>query len=313
MRIRDIVKIIDNNIDGMDCTMVGMPNDPNNIKFSNIFGIRKGIIALESTSAFTSELSNLNKHNFLHLSLDDEITIPTDMAVNIRSQIQELQIKMRTFRSVAVEILPEQSELSLSVMFPKIHDLAELADYSSKLDKILSQLLVNKDIDGKAVLQNFDTGSEWIELVFNSAKSLGAIASLVYIVILTKREAIKNQESLEVIRNRKITNDLFEQLASQLQKNTENFINNKIKENMVDMKGENIDNEYFERYKFCVNEMGKLIDKGMKFFPSSKSPNDIKSTLPDFSQKDLKDMLPETQKIESNLVEDNAETLDNQG
>ena len=71
----------------------------------------------------------------------------------------------------------------------------------------------------------------------------------------------------------------------------------KIKENMLTADIEEEDNEYFERYKYCMSELSKLVESGMQFFPSSKSPDEIKTTLPDFSQKNIKDMLPESLKI----------------
>ena len=129
-------------------------------------------------------------------------------------------------------------------------------------------------------------------------------------VILVKREEIKNQELLEVVRNRKITNDLIERLSEEMLAQSSKLIDDKMSEFIQEAGIDKKDNEYFERYKNCVSILTELIDKGLKFFPSTKSPNDIKSILPDFSKDDIKEMLPEILKIQSSDQEKGPENED---
>ena len=129
-------------------------------------------------------------------------------------------------------------------------------------------------------------------------------------VILVKREEIKNQELLEVVRNRKITNDLIERLSEEMLAQSSKLIDDKMSEFIQEAGVDKKDNEYFERYKNCVSILTELIDKGLKFFPSTKSPNDIKSILPDFSKDDIKEMLPEILKIQSSDQEKGPENED---
>jgi len=56
------------------------------------------------------------------------------------------------------------------------------------------------------------------------------------------------------------------------------------------------DNEYFNRVKFAIDETSKLVDKGMEFFPSLTSTQEVKDMLPDFT-KDLENMLTELKKL----------------
>ena len=69
------------------------------------------------------------------------------------------------------------------------------------------------------------------------------------------------------------------------------------------------DKEYFERIKYCVSEMNSLIDKGLQFFPASKSPNEVKSIFPDFSKSGFDKMLPKLQEIpeKASPIEDEEE------
>lgn len=298
MRLRDIVNVIDENIDGLDHRLAKIATDSNQLRLDNVFNIRNSVERISGTGAFDSEIGQIKEFETLLFSNTDSIILPKPEANELSNTIIRLVNRMGVFNSVAKQILPEQNENSLSIRLPDTPRLAELSDIFSKLDKIFNQLLVNEKIQGEATLQNFDTGSEWIEILFNSVKAVFIISTLAYTVILVKREEIKNQELLEVVRNRRITNDLIERLSQEILAQSNKLINAKMSEFIQEVGIDKKDNEYLERYKHCVSILTELIDKGLKFFPSTKSPNDIKSVLPDFSKDDIKEMLPEILKIQ---------------
>ena len=117
----------------------------------------------------------------------ESIKLPTREATELSNSLLALVNRMNVVNSVVIEVLPEQNENSLSIRLPDTRRLAELSDIFSKLDKIFNQLLVHKKIKGGVALQNFDTGSEWIEILFNSIKAVFIISTLAYMVILVKR------------------------------------------------------------------------------------------------------------------------------
>jgi len=298
MRLRDIVNVIDENMNVLQHRLASIATDSNQLRLDNVFNIRNSVERISGTGAFDSEISQIKEFETLLLSNTDSIILPKPEANELSNTIIRLANRMGVFNSVAKQILPEQNENSLSIRLPDTPRLAELSDIFSKLDKIFNQLLVNEKIQGEATLQNFDTGSEWIEILFNSVKAVFIISTLAYTVILVKREEIKNQELLEVVRNRRITNDLIERLSQEILAQSNKLINAKMSEFIQEAGIDKKDNEYLERYKHCVSILTELIDKGLKFFPSTKSPNDIKSVLPDFSKDDIKEMLPEILKIQ---------------
>ena len=310
MRLRDIVNVIDENIDALQHQLLSIPSDPNQLRLDNVFNIRKSVERISGTGVFDLEIIQIKEFETLLLSNTDSIILPKREATELSNSLLALVNRMNVFNSVVIEVLPEQNENSLSIRLPDTRSLAELSDIFSKLDKIFNQLLVNERIKGGATLQNFDTGSEWIEILFNSVKAVYLISTLAYIVIFIKREEIKNQELLEVVRNRKITNDLIERLSEEMLAQSSKLIDDKMSEFIQEAGIDKKDNEYFERYKNCVSILTELIDKGLKFFPSTKSPNDIKSILPDFSKDDIKEMLPEILKIQSSDQEKGPENED---
>ena len=310
MRLRDIGNVIDENIKLLQHRLLKISSDPNQLRLDNVFNIRESVERISGTGVFDSEIIPIKKFETLFLSSTDSIVLLKSEATELSNHIIRLSNRMNVFNSVAKQVLPEQNENSLSIRLPDTRSLAELSDIFSKLDKIFNQLLVHKKIKGGVALQNFDTGSEWIEILFNSIKAVFIISTLAYMVILVKREEIKNQELLEVVRNRKITNDLIERLSEEMLAQSSKLIDDKMSEFIQEAGIDKKDNEYFERYKNCVSILTELIDKGLKFFPSTKSPNDIKSILPDFSKDDIKEMLPEILKIQSSDQEKGPENED---
>ncbi|MCW5212995.1 hypothetical protein VU04_08800 [Desulfobulbus sp. TB] len=295
MRLRDIISVFSDYLPDIRFDTVAI--DVHNKKVSGVSRFRSALQALENTGAFEREIETIKEFKAICLTTEDTVALPAkecDQLVNLTNQLQN---KVIIADVVLQAILPPQEVNSLSLKLPKINSLKELSVISSKLDNIFNQLLVNDFVKGKASLQNFDTGSEWLEIVFNSTKAVGLVASVVYAALVLKREHIKNQESLEVVRNRKIANDLYENLSNSLLEHHKRLLEDKAKEIAADAGADDNDHEYIERIKFCIDELNQLIDKGLKFFPSSKSPNEVQTKLPDFSKNKLEEMLPDVKKL----------------
>jgi hypothetical protein len=300
MRLRDIHQLINEFAIKLDIGHEDIKNQPKIIKLTNIQQVIYALKRLETTGILKSKFDKIKVVEAFYLSPHETISFPRPQAEQLIQNIANLRQELMVIRTIIPEIIPTQNELSLSIKLPKIDDLDELSGIIKKLDKIFNQLLVNKYVEGQVKLQNFDTGSNWIEVLTNSLPALSVISFIIYMVIQLKREQIKNNELLEVARNRKITNDMLENISKQLSSNLDTLLENDIKSLMQRAGAPDTDKEYFERIKYCVNEMTGLIDKGLQFFPASKSPNEIKSIFPDFSKSGFDEMLPKLVEIPEN-------------
>lgn len=281
--------------------------DNNNHQISRASRFRSALQALENTGAFKQEITTIKEFKAICLTTEDTVALPVNECNQLINLTNQLRNKVSIADVVLQAILPPQDLNSLSLKLPKINSLKELSDISIKLDKIFDQLLVNDFVKGRSQLQNFDTGSEWLEVVFNSTKAVGLVASVVYTVLFLKREHIKNQELLEVVRNRKITNDLYENLSNDLLEKHKRLLEDQVKEIAVYAGADDNDHEYLGRIKFCIDELNQLIDKGLKFFPASKSPSEVQSKLPDFSKNTIEEMLPDVKKLPEKTSENTAQ------
>ncbi|WP_417914078.1 hypothetical protein [Candidatus Electronema sp. JM] len=298
MRLRDILAVFSQYSKDIALVESGITNDSNNRRVEGISRFRIAIQQIENTGAFKSEIEDIkNINRTIFITHDDSVALSKDISSRLNSLSIKLQNKLNIATAVLSAVLPVQDQNSISIKLPKINDLKDTAYISEKLGKIFDQLLVNDFIQGETRLQNFDTGSEWLEVVFNSAKAASVVVSVVYSVIYLHREYIKNKEALEVIRNRRISNDIYENLSKQLLDENGRLLEEQAAKIAFEAGAEKNNQEYISRVKFCINELNVLIDKGLKFFPSSTSPSEIKNKLPDFSKNNIEEMLPEIKKL----------------
>ncbi|MCW5200751.1 hypothetical protein VU07_02920, partial [Desulfobulbus sp. F4] len=284
-------------------TESGITNDSNNRRVEGISRFRIAIQQIENTGAFKKELEdvkNINKTIFI--AHDDSVALSKDISSKLISLSIQLHNKLNISATVLSAILPQQDQNSISIKLPKIHNLKELSNIFGKLDVIFEQLIVNDFVEGRVNLQNLDTGSEWLEVVFDSAKSIGVVVSVIYSVVRLQREYIRNKEFLEIARNKKITNDIYENLGRQLLEENKRLLEEQAKGIAAEAGADN-EHEYIERVKYGIKELTDLIDKGLKFFPASISPSEIKSKLPDFTKNSIEEMLPEVKMLSEKTSE----------
>jgi len=297
MRLRDIQTLIDKHIDSINLSHNNISGDNQNFKLINIFETVSALKSIEPAGIFTKQFKTIKTFESFYISSSDETTVPRNVAQQAIKAVKDLKQDLIVFKIGISEVLPDQSEFSISIKLPKSINLKDVSEAIDKLDKILSQSLLNKFVAGKVSVQNFDTGSEWVEILLNSGKAVSVVASIVYAAIYLKREDIKNKELLEVVRNRRITNDMLENLGNQLKDKLDEQLKEQIllitKEAGAPIK----DKEYQERIKHCIKETSELIDKGLKFFPASKSPNELISKFPDFSKTNIEDMIEKRKEL----------------
>jgi len=297
MRLRDIIQILDEYSKDVSLTVSGIPNDNSNRKVVGVRSLKVAIHSIEKTGVFDKEISELKEIEGLFKSTQDSVALPVRECDKAVKWLGNFRRKINVVNTVLNSILPEQDKNSICLKLPKINNLKELSNVASKLDKIFDQMLVNPYIEGETKLQNFDTGSEWIEVVFNTGKALGVVVSVIYASILLKREHIKNQELLEVVKNRKITNDIYQNLSEELLNKSRQMLDEEAIKIANQAGVKDSDKEYSRRIKYCINEISELIDKGLKFFPSSKSPSEIETKLPDFSKNSVEEMLSDVKRL----------------
>ncbi len=82
------------------------------------------------------------------------------------------------YRTCFEKMYPELNEFSISIKIPDEYTLEKIGKYFNDLQSKIYPLLIDKRIEGDFILENFDTGSKWIDVNLKSAKALGIIIAL---------------------------------------------------------------------------------------------------------------------------------------
>lgn len=305
MRLRDLQSKMKEVRRNLQFDISPMKEDDSRYVVTGLVGFRYAMENLEKLGIYKSYFIQIKEIESFVSEIGDTCTLSYEEARVFRFIGKQIITTTNEIIILIAGVLPEQDPNSLSLKLPKINDLKELAQISEKLDIIFEQIIVNDFVKGETSLQNFDTGPEWIEIVFNSAKAAGIITSIVYASILLKIEQIKNKELLEVVKNRRIDNNIYESLSSELLEKNKQLLDSQTNDIAREAGAKEGDRKYCEKIKYSIDEISKLIDKGLQFFPSSKYPSEIVTKLPDFSKNSLEEMLPEVKKLPEEASENN--------
>jgi len=307
MRLRDIQNILEVTISDIKISISGIGGDPNNMRIGDLVDFRRAIDTLRKTNIFEKNLSQISQFQSVLESAEDLLVFPKIDSQKLLGHVNALKQKAIGINEALSELLPIQSDKTLSIKLPPIKDFSQLSKISERLDKLFDQLFSPISLKGKIEVQNFDTGSEWVEVVFESTKALSILASVAFAAIHIKRERLKNDNLREDIRRKNLSNNLYETLSKEL----DSELKSNLSQNAIEIAKEACDNppdhEYTERVKYCINEMKDLVDSGMRLFLTKDAEPGIQSRFPDFSKPLIEQMIPEIKKIEKGPPEEDAQ------
>ncbi|MED4206582.1 hypothetical protein [Neobacillus mesonae] len=117
-----------------------------------------------------------------------------------RNIVNDIQIKVNTVIAAIEEAIPEQDDNSVSIKLPGYVDLTKISTFIKDINTILNQSLVGK-YQGTVKLQNFDTGSNWIEVVLSNQDAVVYFGQIVMVATeLLRVEFLKWKQTEHTIK-----------------------------------------------------------------------------------------------------------------
>ncbi len=213
---------------------------------------------------------------------------------NLKSIVRNLIIYTKKFTN------KEKEDFILIKIPDNIKDFEDLKTISGDLQTILSQTILNEDINGKIDIKGAENGSIWFEIALGTALAVGVIGKIFYSAFLLYREKLKNDKIKEEIRNMKIENTASEIVVEAFDKS--------IKE-MTKLEAANIfdedyklgtvnRNEQIKRIELALNILIPLIPRGLQIEPSSTSHEEIKKLFP--TLEDLPNLISRVKQLSEN-------------
>lgn len=164
------------------------------------------------------DLRELTKFNFLsdekqrlnstpvYHNKNRRVIVDSNNLNEFRNIINDIAIKVNTVIAAIEEAIPEQDTNSVSIKLPGFVDLQKISTFIKDINTILNQSLVGK-YQGTVKLQNFDTGSNWIEVLLSNPDAVVYFGQIVRVATeLLRVEFIKWKQTEHSLKALEIEN-----------------------------------------------------------------------------------------------------------
>lgn len=283
MRLREIREIIANNYNKLNFDAASRGSG--NITISNFQRVIDSVNNMKDFKFLETELEKLKQIDDIYYNKSSEdIVIVDNVTYNAFNEIITLiKLKCSTAINIIDESIPDQNENSISVKLPNYNDLSDLSVFFSELDKALRQSLVNDVINGKVELQNFDSGSYWVEIIIGGGVALNFVAGLTWTAAVIRKKFLEGELLKKKVESMGIKNEALEEISDALSKELEIMVDTESKQ-LLDNQQINYDPEFLGRVKFSVKTLAKLIYEGTEIHHSLSAPEEVKNLFPDFTK-----------------------------
>lgn len=257
--------------------------NPNNIThFKNLIGLRKAINKLETTGLLTEEVKML-RSTAIFTTNKDIVTLNTAEAKQLKVKLDNLIRLVGSLNSSFEEIGGEVNENSISIKLPKITDFEDLSKFSSDFHKILTQAIVNDEINGQVRIDSVENGSIWLDVYLGTTAAVTLIGSLTWSAAVIFKKIKEGQLIEQHVKSLKIKNDSLKEIQEKQKQALDLMIDAEAK-SLYDESFEGNDNEQIERLKLSVKMLSSLIEKGAEIHPALNQPEKVTNLFPDMKK-----------------------------
>lgn len=253
--------------------------------FSNLNQFRNAFNLLETSDLFKKEIENLRKGPIFTTG-QDFININLGEGRQIKNQLEEFVRIVGSVSQSIGQIGGENEQDSVSIKLPDIRDFKELSDISADFHKILSQSILNDQINGEVRIDNVENGSIWIDVYLGSAAAVSLIGGLAWASSVIYKKINEGRIIEQHVTSLKIKNDSLKEIQEKQKKALDLMIEAEAK-NLYSDNFEGNDNEQIERLKMSIKMLSDLIDRGAEIHPALNQPESVKNLFPKSKELEL--------------------------
>ncbi|MGN8065681.1 hypothetical protein ACTCUF_03975 [Lactococcus lactis] len=277
MRFREQQIIIDDNFNNI--TLEVQANGNNTVyTVTNSLTLTKAIRNISIIGAFDIEINSLQKIGFSIAPIGD-ITIQASLLSQVSTLINTIAAKAYAIKTSIDLSLPEQTENSITIGLPEYTQFQSVSYATTELTKALSIISGIENYRSEINIQNFDSGSLWLEVCVAGSATVGFIGFIVktafslvsqYRGLQMQKLSLKSMDD-EVSEKNKLYKGLEDIYKYQVRQTLENALTNENKE---------IDSEDLNKLSKAVELIVPLLEQGATFAPASAQNPDIKAEFP---------------------------------
>ncbi|MHB8075794.1 hypothetical protein [Desulfosporosinus fructosivorans] len=295
MRLRDIKELLSNNLPILKMIEAVGNQGPGNAFFriSNYKEAFEAIIKLEHLNFIATDCENIKALDVFN-ARTITILIDSNDYSQLRVNLDRIMLKVEALISAIDQVIPSQNVFSVSIKLPPVTTLSKLSEVTKDISNALEQTLLHPKIEGRVELQNFDSGSNWFEIILGSAPAMIFLGKLVWSALEINKKMIENSTMKQRLESLKIKNDALrtlEETLSVLATTMEQELSDKCQDNALKIIEESdlpiTDNEYISKVAHSIKIIAQLIYDGAEFLQPTITQSDSSQLFPDFQNLNL--------------------------
>lgn len=205
---------------------------------------------------------------------------------NFEVKMEIIKSRIQTLLILGEENIKEESDTDINIRIPNT-GLEDIGDYLQKIDKAMSQILINDNINGKVEAKQFQNGSLLVTLAVGSYAAVRLIGLCLCSIQSIRKKYYEAEAAKTYVNAIKDKENNISELRSIFLKIIEEELNKGYEaEAKKIMKESGIDennHDYSEKLKFALKTFNELLDKGIEFQPNSLVAEDVKNLFPDMN------------------------------
>jgi hypothetical protein len=218
------------------------------------------------------------KGSVIFTTSNDVINIQASEGQGIMSNLTLLKTLIQNFLNVLLKTVPEETEESINIKLPEVKDFEELSKVSRDIHLCLTQVIVNKEINGETKIVSVENGSIWFN-VFVGLNAVAVVASLVWSAAVIYKKILEGKLLEQQVRGLNVKNDSLEDILNAQKAETAILIqaeaNHIYSEHFKENEPENI-----ERIKNSITTFADLIGRGAEIHPALVAPENVANLFP---------------------------------
>lgn len=248
----------------------------------DVKGLQKAINAIDSLTPLgflDPDIERLKKFDVVYRSKsnDDRMRLSSDTQLTINRIITTAREKVEGYQKLITNSIPEHEENVVSVKLPQYRDLEDLSKFFKTLDTAMQSGLKNDQIKGEYHLQNFDTGTLWIDIAVGSIATVNFFGRLISTAMNVKEKSYHVQIAQKELEAAEIQVETLDIAKSALEKKLDAIVDHEISA----LNGEvDINHEVLGEMKLSVKLLSKLINEGTEFHRPLNAPEEV-NTFPE--------------------------------
>lgn len=178
-----------------------------------------------------------------------------------------------------------KQEIGIDIKMPE-GDFSAFVNNVKTIEFILTQCPTLKVTDAEIKFNNVDVGSTWLTFVVIGSGAiilLNNIASLIDKAIMLRSRLISVKQHEELLRTMQVKNEFAERMINDFndyKKEIMNHMLRKLETDEIQYK----DGEERDKEKLALEKMVDLLNKGMEFYASIDTPNEVQALFPTVSE-----------------------------